>query len=102
MSSLPTKLLLAATLAAASPSAFADDVSATAKVGRMLESSLPGGAIELSDDPVLASFQRMLAHEPNRAAPQVPANFERDPLIEALVLPLLRWSATHRRQATAR
>lgn len=54
----------------------------------------------VSHDPVTASFQRMLTHEPNSVAPPPPKNFERDPLIETVALPLLRWSAANgQRQA---
>jgi hypothetical protein len=41
-------------------------------------------------DPVAESFARMLSHEPGRFAPARPAGDEADPLIAAIVLPLLR------------
>ncbi len=41
-------------------------------------------------DPVAASFARMLAHQPGPAASAVPADAGTDPLIAAVVLPLLR------------
>lgn len=42
------------------------------------------------DDPVAASFARMLDHEPNRAPVAVPAGFGEDPLYAAIVVPLHR------------
>jgi hypothetical protein len=41
-------------------------------------------------DPVVLSFERMLNHEPNTLAPPIPAGFEADPLIVAMVDPLRR------------
>jgi hypothetical protein len=41
-------------------------------------------------DPVLESFARMLAHEPNWATPALPQGAGADPLIAAVVWPLLR------------
>ncbi len=41
-------------------------------------------------DPVLESFARMLAHEPNWAPPALPQGAGADPLIAAVVWPLLR------------
>lgn len=41
-------------------------------------------------DPVLESFTRMLAHEPNWATPALPQAAGADPLIAAVVWPLLR------------
>ncbi len=44
----------------------------------------------LEADPVMAGFARMLAHAPNGATPPLPANAGTDPLVAAVVLPLLR------------
>jgi hypothetical protein len=41
-------------------------------------------------DPVVESFARMLTHEPNRATPELPQGAWTDPLIAAVVWPLLR------------
>lgn len=57
--------------------------------------------MSLHQDQVTASFQRMLTHEPNSVAPAIPADFERDPLIDALAAPLLRWYAAVRKQTVA-
>lgn len=43
----------------------------------------------VSGDPIVASFARMLAHEPARVTPPVPAGEGPDPLIAAMVRPLL-------------
>jgi hypothetical protein len=48
-----------------------------------------------SSDPVLASFERMLAHEANATLPAVPAGFESDPLVAAVVEPLQDHVAGH-------
>lgn len=89
-------LIIVAALAVSSASAFADNDPTRGRPEHMLE-SVPA-ATTRSDDPVLASFRRMLTHEPNRVAPPVLANFESDPLIAALALPVLRWLAETRRQ----
>jgi hypothetical protein len=44
----------------------------------------------LAGDPVAESFARMLRHEPSRHAPPLPGDAVADPLIAAVVLPLLR------------
>lgn len=41
-------------------------------------------------DPVVAGFARMLSHEPSTHTPPLPADVGTDPLIAAVVLPLLR------------
>lgn len=41
-------------------------------------------------DPVVASFSRMLNHEPSSHVPALPADAGTDPLVAAVVLPLLR------------
>lgn len=41
-------------------------------------------------DPVLDSFARMLAHEPSWNTPSLPEGASTDPLIAAVVWPLLR------------
>lgn len=41
-------------------------------------------------DPVVLGFERMLNHEPNTLAAPIPAGFEADPLIVAMVDPLRR------------
>ena len=98
--SLARTMLVVAALAVSGPPAVADGETGSVQLARMLDQP-PGARMVLSKDPVTASFQRMLNHEPNRVAPPIPASFERDPLIEALVLPLLRWSASTRRPAVA-
>jgi hypothetical protein len=47
----------------------------------------------LAADAVADSFARMLAHEPNRVAPAVPAGLGADPLIAAMAEPLRQWLA---------
>ncbi len=44
-------------------------------------------------DPVVASFSRMLNHEPSRHVPMLPVDAGTDPLVAAVVLPLLREKA---------
>lgn len=43
-----------------------------------------------ADDPVRASFDRMLDHRPSAHVPPVPGGSDPDPLIAALVRPLLQ------------
>jgi hypothetical protein len=83
MSTIGKKFIVIAALAAFSPSALAFDRPEDA-------------LMSLRQDQVTASFQRMLAHTPNPAAPATPADSGRDPLIDALALPLLRWSQASR------
>lgn len=85
MSAIRKKLTVIVALAAVSSSAFAFE--------RTREALTP-----LHQDPVSASFQRMLTHEPNNIAPASPANFEHDPLIEAFALPALRRHVANRTQ----
>lgn len=87
MSTIRKKLIVIAALAAFSPPALAFDRPKEA-------------LMSLRQDQVMASFQRMLTHTPNPVAPAMPADFERDPLIDALAVPLLRWYAAARAQAT--
>ncbi|KAB2912642.1 MAG: hypothetical protein F9K29_18485 [Hyphomicrobiaceae bacterium] len=90
MSSIRMMSIAVAALAVCTPSAFAGGDAVTAAFERMLKPA-PGPAKSMSsDDPVLASFQRMLTHQPSRLAPPIPAGIESDPLIAAVVLPLLR------------
>ena len=86
MSTIREKLIVIATLTAFSPPALAFDRPEEA-------------VMSLRQDQVTASFQRMLTHTPNPVAPAMPADFGRDPLIDALVLPLLRWSHASRAPA---
>jgi hypothetical protein len=44
----------------------------------------------LASDPVAESFARMMQHEPNRHVPPLPRGEGADPLIAAIVLPLVR------------
>jgi hypothetical protein len=85
MSTIGKKFIVLTALAAFGPSALAFD--------RPEDALTP-----LRQDQVTASFQRMLAHTPNPAAPAAPADSGRDPLIEALALPVLRWSQASRAQ----
>lgn len=85
MSTIREKLIVIAALVAFSPSALAFEHSEDALT-------------PLRQDQVTASFQRMLTHTPNPVAPAIPADFERDPLIDALAVPLLRWRAATRMQ----
>lgn len=71
-----------------SASAFADDH----KDDGAFADIASGAPIALSDDPVAAGFQRMLTHEPNWTPPPVPQDFAKDPLLDELALPMLRWS----------
>jgi hypothetical protein len=41
-------------------------------------------------DPVVQSFERMLAHQPSMHTPALPAQAHADPLIDAVARPLLR------------
>lgn len=41
-------------------------------------------------DPIAASFERMLGHQPHQGLTATTVQAERDPLIAAIVLPLLR------------
>jgi hypothetical protein len=52
----------------------------------------PAGAE--ATDPVVESFARMLRHEPSRHLPPLPQGAGADPLIAAVVLPLLRANPT--------
>lgn len=88
MSPIRGRFILIAALVAFSPSALAFERP---------EDPL----MSLRQDQVTASVQRMLTHVPNPVAPAIPADFERDPLIDALTVPLLRWYAAARTQ-TAR
>lgn len=83
--SIREKLMVIVALAAFSPAAVA--------VERPENALTP-----LRQDQVTASFQRMLSHAPTPVVPAAPADFERDPLIDALALPLLRWYAETRTQ----
>jgi hypothetical protein len=49
----------------------------------------------VSSDPLLASFERMFAHEPLARMPAAPAGFESDPLVAAVVEPLQGHVAGH-------
>lgn len=94
-------LLAAATLAFLSAAAFANDDKTVASLDLFANAAF-GAPNLLSGDPVTASFLRMLTHEPNPVAPPAPAGVEKDPLIEALALPLLRWSAGIKKQTAQR
>ncbi len=85
MSAIRDTFMVIAGLAALSTSALAFDGPEEA-------------LMSLRQDQVTASFQRMLTHVPNPVAPAMPADFERDPLIDALAVPLLRWYAATRTQ----
>ncbi len=79
-------------LAVASPAGHADERPATARgesAPEGMRSSLPA-TLALAEDPIRASFERMLTHEPNWVTPPLPAGFEQDPLIEAIFRPLWR------------
>jgi hypothetical protein len=87
MSAIREQIVIIVALAALSPSALAFERP---------EETL----MSLRQDQVTASFQRMLAHAPNPVAPATPADFERDPLIDVLAVPLLRWYAADRTRTT--
>jgi hypothetical protein len=95
--SIRKSLLAIAALAFVSPAAFASNDSRPAEPDRVTDSE-SSFTMKLADDAVTTSFLRLLNHEPNTVAPPVPANFERDPLIDALILPLLRSKAESRRR----
>ncbi|MCW5634075.1 MAG: hypothetical protein KIT17_12140 [Rubrivivax sp.] len=76
-----------AACAAAVPGAPADPLVA-AMVLPLRDGVWPGRAP--ADAPVLASFTRMLRHAPSRHVPPLPATAGTDPLIAAVVWPLLR------------
>jgi hypothetical protein len=77
----------AAMSAAATPGAPADPLIA-AMVLPLRDGVWPVPAV--ASDPVAQSFARMLAHGPSRHSPARPAAEGADPLIAAVVLPLLR------------
>jgi hypothetical protein len=86
----------AAVSAAATPAGPADPLLA-AMVLPLRDGVAPAQAV--AGDPVAESFARMLAHAPSRHSPPRPAGEVADPLIAAVVLPLLR--ANHYTVASA-
>jgi hypothetical protein len=73
--------------AAATPAGPADPLLA-AMVLPLRDGVRPAQAV--AGDPVTESFARMLRHEPSRHSPPLPGDDVADPLIAAVVLPLLR------------
>jgi hypothetical protein len=69
-----------------------DDPLLAAIVLPLRDGAKPAGG-ELAN-PVAASFPRMLRHEPSRHVPPLPQGAGADPLIAAVVLPLLRTNPT--------
>lgn len=55
-----------------------------------MDEALPSAGAPAAADPVLAGFERMLTHTATRHVPPLPAGARPDPLIQAVVLPLVR------------
>jgi len=124
ITTLKTGLVAAALLAASSPGLAFDPLHASfervlaAEPAAVQAIVLPGGPTDplmaalvlplrdgvwpaqaVTGDPVADSFARMLQHQPSRHVPPLPGEEVADPLIAAVVLPLLR--ANHYTVASA-
>lgn len=75
------------------------DVMAAAVASSLQRGSAKVSARTSSDDPVIASFERLFEHRPHHGPTATALQAESDPLVAAVVLPLLRDQAGEQRLA---